>query len=107
VFFPYSTECRRPVEPTHLNDAGNLSDELKRQELEADHSSRSNFEVKNGGVTLLRQPMHSQQYKNIWKCNFLCGPCRIKRNLAISSSQNFLFVVYLMTLSLTELGSSE
>jgi hypothetical protein len=30
--------------------------------------------------------------KNCWSCRFLCGPCRIKRNQAISSSQNFLFL---------------
>jgi hypothetical protein len=32
-----------------------------------------------------------------WLC-FLCGPYRVKRKEAISSSQNFLFVVYLMIL---------
>jgi hypothetical protein len=44
--------------------------------------------------TLLRQQIHRQQYKNWTRC-FLCFRCCIKGKLAISSYQNFLFLVFL------------
>lgn len=27
--------------------------------------------------------------KNSMRCSFLCGPCRIKENVTVTSSQNF------------------
>jgi hypothetical protein len=36
--------------------------------------------------------------KSCWRRRFVCGPCRIKRKQAISSSQNFLYLPLLPAL---------
>jgi hypothetical protein len=41
--------------------------------------------------TFPRQQIYTQKLKNCWTRRFLCGPCRIEINEAISSSDNFLF----------------